>query len=336
SGLFLAILTVAVALFFDRFLLAPGTWDAFSGGVEPWRPPRPSIAGIGLGGSYTFYLFVLAVFLVTTLLVWNLRRGKVGRVLQAIRGSELAAATMGLDLTVWKLAAFGVSAGLAGLAGGLSAVAVGSVSAGSYDFLHSVSVSVRFGGVQALAEVSLTLTRGAILGPIGPNGAGKTTLFNCLSGVQRPSSGRVRFEGRPIDGLKPNRRARLGLARTFQNLQLFSDLTVLENLMVPVDAFSPRGPVADGLRLPRARIEERRADERARAVLHFLGIGSLATTPAGGLPVGLQRRVELGRALCLRPKLLLLDEPAAGLDAGETAGLAALLSRVPGPVPTSI
>src|SRR5712672_2729196 len=124
SGLFLAILTVAVALFFDRFLLAPGTWDAFSGGVQPWRPIRPSIVGVSLDGSYAFYLFVLAVFLVTTLLVWNLRRGKVGRVLRAIRGSELAAATVGLDLTVWKLAAFGVSAGLAGLAGGLSAVAV--------------------------------------------------------------------------------------------------------------------------------------------------------------------------------------------------------------------
>ena len=141
SGLFLAILTVAVALFFDRFLLAPGTWNAFSGGVEPWRPARPSIAGISLDGSYAFYLFVLAVFLLTSLVVWNLRRGKVGRVLRAIRGSELAAATVGLDLTAWKLAAFGVSAGLAGLAGGLSAVAVGSVSAGSYDFLHSVSVA---------------------------------------------------------------------------------------------------------------------------------------------------------------------------------------------------
>ncbi len=129
SGLFLAILTVAVALFFDRFLLAPGTWDAFSGGVQPWRPARPSIAGISLDGSYAFYLFVLAIFLMTTLLVWNLRRGKVGRVLRAIRGSELAAATVGLDLTLWKLAAFGVSAGLAGLA------------PGSYDFLHSVSVA---------------------------------------------------------------------------------------------------------------------------------------------------------------------------------------------------
>jgi branched-chain amino acid transport system ATP-binding protein len=194
--------------------------------------------------------------------------------------------------------------------------------------LEVEAVSVRFGGVQALDEVSLTLNRGEILGLIGPNGAGKTTLFNCLSGLQRPSSGRVRFEDRVIDGLKPNRRARIGLARTFQNLQLFADLTVVENLMVPVDAFSPRGLVADGLRLPRARIEERRAEERARAVLHFLGIGSLAATPAGGLPVGLQRRVELGRALCLRPKLLLLDEPAAGLDAGETAELAALLSRI--------
>src|SRR6266566_6693846 len=121
---------------------------------------------------------------------------------------------------------------------------------GRMTMLRVRDLTVRFGGIVALDEVSLTLNRGEILGLIGPNGAGKTTLFNCVSGVQRPSSGQVRFEGRVMDGLKPNRRARLGLARTFQNLQLFADLTVLENLMVPVDAFSPRGLVADGLRLP--------------------------------------------------------------------------------------
>ena len=141
SGLFLAILTIGVALFFDRFLLAAGTWDAFSGGLSSWRPGRPSFFGIGLKGEYAFYLFVFGVLLVACLLVWNLRTGKTGRVLAAVRESEVAASTVGLNLTAWKLTAFGISAALAGLAGGLAAVRVGSVSAGSYDFLHSVSIA---------------------------------------------------------------------------------------------------------------------------------------------------------------------------------------------------
>ncbi len=141
SGLFLAILTIGVALFFDRFLLAPGTWDSFSGGTSSWRPGRPSFFGIGLRGEYAFYLFVFGILLVACLLVWNLRTGKTGRVLRAVRESEVAASTVGLNLTAWKLTAFGISAALAGLAGGLSAVRVGSASAGSYDFLHSVIIA---------------------------------------------------------------------------------------------------------------------------------------------------------------------------------------------------
>jgi branched-chain amino acid transport system ATP-binding protein len=152
-------------------------------------------------------------------------------------------------------------------------------------------LTVRFGGVQALHAVELRLNRGELLGLIGPNGAGKTTLFNCVTGVVRPDQGRVLFGGRNITSLKPHQRARLGIARTFQNLQLFSHMTVLENLMVPVDAFSHRGMLADALRLPSARYEERRALERARA-------------------------------------LLLLGEPAAGLDGRETAELAVLLGRL--------
>jgi len=194
--------------------------------------------------------------------------------------------------------------------------------------LELAGLSVRFGGVQALDDVGFSLNRGEILGLIGPNGAGKTTLFNCITGVIEPNAGTIRYQGHSLRGLPAHRRARLGIARTFQNLQLFSRMTVLENLMVPLDAFAARGVIADALRLPRARYEERRADERARAVLHFLGLEDVGATVAGDLPVGFQRRVELGRALCLRPQLLLLDEPAAGLDGQETAELGALLPRL--------
>jgi branched-chain amino acid transport system permease protein len=140
SGLFLAILTIAVALFFDKFLLAPGTWDSFSGGISSWSLGRPSFLGISLNGAYAFYLFTLGVFLLAALAVWNLSKSKTGRVLRAIRNSEIAAATSGVNLTAWKLVAFAVSAGLAGLAGGLLAVGIGSVSPGAYTFQQSLAV----------------------------------------------------------------------------------------------------------------------------------------------------------------------------------------------------
>jgi branched-chain amino acid transport system permease protein len=162
SGLFLAILTIAVALFFDHFLLAPGTWDSFSGGVSSWTLGRPSFLGISLAGAYAFYLFTLAVFLVAVLAVWNLSKSKTGRVLRAIRNSEIAAATSGVNVTAWKLAAFGVSAGLAGLAGGLLAPAIGSVSAGAFTVQQSLAVvaiaivvGVRSAGAAAVGGIFL-------------------------------------------------------------------------------------------------------------------------------------------------------------------------------------
>jgi branched-chain amino acid transport system ATP-binding protein len=189
-------------------------------------------------------------------------------------------------------------------------------------------VGIRFGGVQALDDIGFEVREGEIVGLIGPNGAGKTTMFNIVSGVLDADRGQVRYQGRELRGMRPHRRARMGIARTFQNLQLFRRMTVLENLMVPVDASARRGLLADALRLPVSRFEERRAEERAHALLHFLGIDDVGGSIAGDLPIGIQRRVELGRALCLKPRLLLLDEPAAGLDARETAELAATLTRV--------
>jgi branched-chain amino acid transport system ATP-binding protein len=194
--------------------------------------------------------------------------------------------------------------------------------------LQADGVSMSFGGVHALSGVSFTLQQGETLGLIGPNGAGKTTLFNCITGVVTGYRGTIHYDGRDLRGLKPHRRARLKIARTFQNLELFDELSALDNLLLPLDAFSQRGLIGDLLRLPMTVFDERAAQEKARAILHFLDLGNYADAPAGDLPVGLRRRLEIGRALCLEPRLLLLDEPGAGLDARETADLARLLASV--------
>jgi len=189
-------------------------------------------------------------------------------------------------------------------------------------------LGVRFGGLVALQDVSLDLNRGEILGLIGPNGAGKTTLFNCISGLIQPNDGSIFFEGRSLRFAPPDERARRGIARTFQNLQLWESMTVLENLELPMDAVGKRNTFSDALGLPLSHYAERAAGERARAILHVLELDGYGSRLAGDLPAGIQRRVEIGRALAMRPKLVLLDEPAAGLDAGETERLAALLRTV--------
>ena len=189
-------------------------------------------------------------------------------------------------------------------------------------------ITVRFGGIVALDAVSLDLNRGEILGLIGPNGAGKTTLFNCISGVIAPDKGTIFFEGHSLVYAPPHVRARFGIARTFQNLQLWGSMTVAENLIVPMDALGRRNTFSDALHLPFSSYAERASMERARAILHVLDLDRYAGTLAGDLPAGIQRRVEIARALAMRPRLLLLDEPAAGLDAQETARLAELLHAV--------
>jgi len=197
------------------------------------------------------------------------------------------------------------------------------------DPLRINHVSVRFGGVRALDEVTLKAGPASIVGLIGPNGAGKTTLFNCITGTLSPDRGHIHLFGQEVAGLAPHRRARLGLGRTFQRLELFQSLTVLENLIVALESRAARGGlISDMLALP-ASVETRaRAEEEARAVLEVVGIPSEAGVRAGDLPIGIARLVEVARALCTEPRLLLLDEPTSGLRRPDSARLSTLLRRI--------
>jgi branched-chain amino acid transport system ATP-binding protein len=187
---------------------------------------------------------------------------------------------------------------------------------------------VNFGGLRAVDHVSFAIEPGRIHGLIGPNGAGKTTIFNCVTGFYRPTSGRVRFLQHDITGFRPDQVAKLGIARTFQNVQLFASLSVLDNVLVAKHGHMRTGVLAEGLALPFVRAQERAVRAKAEALLDFLELAPLARQPAASLPLGLQKRLELARALALEPKLLLLDEPASGLNTSETQALGDVLARI--------
>ncbi|HEX3783195.1 MAG TPA: ABC transporter ATP-binding protein [Pseudonocardiaceae bacterium] len=189
-------------------------------------------------------------------------------------------------------------------------------------------VTMRFGGLVALDSVSFGIRRGEILGLIGPNGAGKTTCFNAMTGVYRPTSGQVLLEGQSLGKRKKYQITRMGIARTFQNIRLFSEMTALENVVVGADARHKTSVLGALVRSPRHHREEREAVERASALLEFVGIADRAADKARNLPYGYQRRLEIARALATEPKLLCLDEPAAGFNPTEKEELMGLIRKI--------
>jgi branched-chain amino acid transport system ATP-binding protein len=192
----------------------------------------------------------------------------------------------------------------------------------------ATKVRKEFGGLVATDDVDFTIPRGAIVSLIGPNGAGKTTFFNQLTGVYKPTSGSIVFDGQEISYLPPHAITKLGIGRTFQNIRLFSQMTAVENVLVGMHCRLHSRILASIVRTPRVRREEKEARDRARELLTYCGLPRRHEERAGSLPYGDQRRLEVARALATGPKLLLLDEPTAGMNPQETAEFTAFVSRV--------
>jgi branched-chain amino acid transport system ATP-binding protein len=194
--------------------------------------------------------------------------------------------------------------------------------------LEVIDINVKFGGVTALNNVNLHVNEGEIAALIGPNGAGKTTVFNIVTGYYTPTSGDVILDGESLSGLRPYKIARKGLGRTFQNIRLFGDMTAAENVATAADSLNKSGLVGSLFGLPRSRRDEREAMEKAHELLRFIGLDHRALQMAKNLPYGDQRRLEIARALALNPKVLLLDEPAAGFNPQEKVELGELIRKI--------
>jgi branched-chain amino acid transport system ATP-binding protein len=201
-------------------------------------------------------------------------------------------------------------------------------TASEADLLVVDGLSLSFAGVKALDGVTFSVREGELFSVIGPNGAGKSSLFNCISGVYRPQSGSVRFGGAELVGLKPHRVAGKGIARTFQNVEVFPAMTVEENLLLARDGFMKAGAFSCMVRIGRSAREEREAAAAVRKYAELLRIDHLLAAPVGSLPHGTQKRIELARALAMEPRLIMLDEPVAGMNFDETSEMTDAIRQV--------
>jgi branched-chain amino acid transport system ATP-binding protein len=194
--------------------------------------------------------------------------------------------------------------------------------------LELKDLTIKFGGVTALSGVNLQIHEGEILALIGPNGAGKTTVFNVVTGVYQPTSGEVLLDGKSLKGIKRYHITKMGIARTFQNIRLFGDMTALENVITATDVHKKSGLLGGLFGLPRARREEKAGREKAHEILEFIGIDEYSDRLARNLPYGVQRRLEIARAMGTAPRLIMLDEPAAGFNPAEKVELAKTIKKI--------
>jgi branched-chain amino acid transport system ATP-binding protein len=194
--------------------------------------------------------------------------------------------------------------------------------------LEMTNITKTFGGLKAVSEVTFSLEKGKIVSIIGPNGAGKTTFFNALTGIYRPDTGTIKFNGKNLIGLRPDQIAACGIARTFQNIRLFADMTVIENIMVGMHVHLKQSPLQTLLRLPGFNREEKEAEKKAQQLMQYVGLKNVENELAKNLPYGAQRRLEIARALAADPLLLLLDEPAAGMNPQETEDIIKLFRDI--------
>lgn len=196
------------------------------------------------------------------------------------------------------------------------------------ELLKTNNITMRFGGVTAVKEFNLSINKGEIVALIGPNGAGKTTAFNMITGVYNPTDGQVIYNGNKISGLKPDAITKKGIARTFQNIRLFNDLSVLDNILIANHLHLKSSFLGGMLKLPRYQREEKEMLEKSLEILEKVGLLDLKDEKAGSLPYGKQRKLEIGRALATEPKLLLLDEPAAGMNPTESDELTTFIKEI--------
>ncbi|MBE0583908.1 MAG: ABC transporter ATP-binding protein [Desulfofustis sp.] len=194
--------------------------------------------------------------------------------------------------------------------------------------LEITNLTKTFGGLKAISDVSFSIEQGKIVSVIGPNGAGKTTLFNTLTGIYRPNKGSIRFNGKSLVGLRPDQIAARGIARTFQNIRLFPDMSVVENIMVGMHVHFRQTAIQTLFRLPAFVREEQAAERKAVELMHYVGLKGVGNEVAKNLPYGAQRRLEIARALAADPLLLLLDEPAAGMNPQETEDITRLFRSI--------
>jgi branched-chain amino acid transport system permease protein len=410
GGHYLAMVTISFQQILTLVLI---NWISFTHGPDGIRNiPRPSIAGISFDQGNVFLGLCLGAMVLTAVGVWRLKSNRLGRAMRAVRDNELAAGTCGIDVFATKVLAFGLSAMIGGIGGGLFAGGFRYISPDQFSFAESIvlltmallggvqspfgallgtgllvilpewlrflrqvylavygaavilimvflpdglwgfvdeqarkrskpilapvpplpllsqsgeesdeivlkveGLAKHFGGVKALDGVDLAVRRGTVHALIGPNGSGKSTFVNVVTGLYKPTAGRIRFLGTDITGFAPHQRNRAGLARTFQNIRVFRGMTVLENVMV-------------GAERPGNGLTGAAAGERALAALDFVGLRADAHRLVGTLSYGHQRYVEIARALAGTPETLLLDEPAAGLNMTEKVELGALLRRL--------